>query len=314
MKNQINRELIEALNESNNPEFLDNINSKVFNIVENAVEDVSMKSPFIKSEKCYLLPVNEVYTGAIAQLSEYTYFLGIENPQIELNSKKKSNFWKNLWREFKANWRLGKRKYKPEKHGPSVTPVTKYDLKSFRHDMANALSEYLDTTSIIYEYPTSLSLVGAEDFGTDIKINIIVCCYDFKKKIFKLYNQRRNKYWVVDFGKRFENISLKTKECGLLFIDMIRIFNALYSKAYSKLPNQILVESLVYNCPKLLFNDNDLYETFVNVANYIRLTKPQSLISICNGDKNIFQEELITKNNAQVEFNKIIGMLDRFQF
>ena len=313
MKNQLNRDLIEELNESNNPEFLDNVNDKMYDLISCTISDISLKSPFIKPDKCVFFPVNELYTCAVSQLSELTYFLGVENPQIEFNSKKKSNFWKNFWREFKASWRLGKKKYKKEKKSVSVAAVDKYNLIDFKHDIVKTLADYLRQTSVVYEYNSHLSIVGIDDFVTNVRINIIVCCYDSHKNLYKIYNQQKNKYFVVDFGNRFSNIAYKVKTCGLVYVDMIKLINILYSKKYNKIPNQILVESLLFDCPNLLFGD-DVYRTFVNVANFIRLANPQSFLSICDGSKTIFQDELITKNNSQLDFSKIIKMLDDFKY
>ena len=314
MRNQLNRELIEELNDSNNPEFLDNVNDKIYDLISCVINDISLKSPFIKSDKCFLLPVNELYTGAISQLSEYTYFLGVENPQIELNSKKKSNFWKNLWREFKASWRLGRKKYKKTKIEVSNDPITKYNIVDLKHDVVSVIADYLSQSSMVYEYNSHLSIVGIDDFGTNIRINIYVCCYDSHKNVFKLYSQSKNKYFVADFGSRFTNITYKLQKCGQIFIDMIKLINIIYSKNYNKIPNQILVESLLFDCPNVLFDPNDVYKTFVNVANYIRLSNPKSFISICDGKKTIFQDELITKTNSQLEYGKIISMLDNFKY
>ena len=313
MKSKLNRELIDDLNQSNE-EFLDNISSKVTALVDNALADISLKSPFVRTDRCLLLPVNEICTGAVAQLTEFDYFVAVDNPQIELNSKKKGNFWKNVWREFRASFRLGKKKYKKEKVGASTEPVTKYNIEDFKHDLVNSLANYLLPTSIVYEYTTHLSMVGIDDFGTNVRINLIPCCLNAKQQEFKLYNPRKNKYTSIKFGDRFSNLSMKTRECGDVFIDMIRLFNVMYSKNYNKIPNQILVESLVFNCPNILFDKNDVYKTFVNVANYIRLTSASSMLSICDGSKTIFQEPLVLLEYSQVEYGKIISMLDKFTF
>ena len=114
---QLNKELILGLSESNNVEFVNSINELVNSLLFNAVKEVSQKSPFVKLESCCLQASNESLTGAVTQSSEFTYLLGIENEQIELNSRSKKNIWKYIWREFRASWRLGKKKYKKSRSG-----------------------------------------------------------------------------------------------------------------------------------------------------------------------------------------------------
>lgn len=319
MKTQLNRDLVESLSESSNEEFLNNVNDFVNALMSNVIEEVAQRSPFVKLEKCVLQPVNEIYLGAVTQLSEFDYFLGIDNVQIELNSKNRKNFWRNVWREFKASWRIGRKKYKKKKKKEkeevrALDTIEKYKLSDFRSDIGQWASMYLSETSVITEYPRYISLVGKEDFGTNVKVNIFVCIFDHKTSQFKLYNEIKNRYTVVDFGNRFENLNYKMRECGDMFVNMVKIFNALYSKAYNRIPNQILVESLLYNCPNKLFVKEDVFKTFVNVANYIRLANPRSIISICDGSKTIFEEKLITATNSQVCYSKIISMLDRFNY
>ena len=316
MKTELNRTLIEQLNESSNKTFVENVNNLVYNLVSSAVENLAQKSPFVIPQKCVLIPVNEICTGAFTQLSEFDYFLGIDNPQIEMNTKTQKNFWKYAWREFKASWRLGRKKYKKkkEKEEPRPQILEKYQLSHFRHDVVESLAEFLSETSVIYEYGRHFSIVGSQDFGTNIKINIYVSSFDIPSAIFKLYTEKRNKFFSVNFGSRFDNLEYKTQSCGEIFNDMIKIFNALYSKNYNRVPNQILVESLLFNCPNVLFDKTDTYKTFVNVANYIRVSSPNSFASICDPHKTIFKEKLIVSTNEQVEFSKIINMLDAFKY
>ncbi|MBP3431721.1 MAG: hypothetical protein J6K39_02575 [Clostridia bacterium] len=319
MKSQLDRELIEGLNESSNQEFFENVNEIMYELVTNVITDISAKSPFVRVEKCILQPANEIFTGAFSQRSTYDYFLGVDNTQIEFNSKTKKNHWKYIWREFKASWRLGKKKYKKSKkekqqHEQALQSIDKYKLSDFRHDIVNKMAQYLTDTSIIYEHMRNISIIGADDFGTGVKVNVYIGVYDSKRKVFKLFNEAKNKFTEVDFADRFSNIEYKQEECGEMYVNMIKIFNALFAKAHKRVPNQILVESLVYNCPKVLFDQKDVYKTFVNVANYIRLVNPRDLVSICNPAKNIFEEPLILGNSSQLDFSKIISLLDKFKY
>ena len=154
-------------------------------------------------------------------------------------------------------------------------------------------------------------VVGKEDFGTNVKINIYITMYDEKNGVFKMYNGRKNRYYDVDLNERFKNLANKMESCEN-FVNMIKIYNSIYSRAYSKVPNQILIESLVYKCPAVLF-EHDVYQTFLNVSNYIRMIDVDALRSICDNTKSIFKEKLIIDAGAQVEFAKLIRVLDSYK-
>ncbi len=317
MKSELNRALVESLNESSNQTFIENVKNTVFSLVSSAVESVSQKTPFVLPEKCVLIPVNEICTGAVTQLSEFSFFLGIENPQIEMNTKTVKNFWKFAWREFRASWRLGRKKYKKRrKENPQPAPQTieKYQLSNFRHDLVLCIADMLSQTSLIYEYDRHFSIVGREDFGTNVKINIYVTAFDSLESTFKLYTARRNKFCDISFGSRYENLEYKQSACGTIFNDMIKIFNTLFCKRYNAVSNQILVESLLFNCPNVLFDGSDVFKTFVNVANYIRIAAPTSFASIANTENTVFQDKLVVSTGQQTEYSKIIRMLDEFKF
>ncbi len=315
MKSELNKELVEQLNVGNE-QFVDNVDELVQNLVAVAVQKVAEKSPFIVPEKCIFLSVNEVYTGAFTQLSEFDYFLGVENAQIEMNTKKRKNIWKYFWREFKASWRIGRKKYKKKKDEVEPIPKTveKYNIGDFRHDVARNMLGFLSQTTIVYENPRKISIMGSDDFGTNVRINIYVGLFDSKMQTFKLYAENRNKFTLIKFGERFENLDKKFSACGDVFKDMIKLFNSLYSKRYNRIPNQILVESLLLTCPNNLYVQGDLFRTFVNVANHIRMKSPDAILSVCDNTKSIFEEKLITGSGQQTDFVRIIKMLDAFKY
>lgn len=319
MKNELNRELIEGLKASSNEQFAENVNNIVYELVSVAMEDISFKSPFIQFDKCNLIPVNEIYLGAFGQLSQYDYFLGVENTQIEFNSKVKKNWWGYVWREFKSQWRLGrkkKEKKRKKEQEPTISqrPVEKYRLTDLQRDLMYRLAEQLSDTSMVYNYPYKLSLVGSDDFGTGVKINIYVTIYDHATGDYKLYKEQKNKFISVNFGDRFDNLDQKVEQVGQMFVDMAKIFNALYSKTFDKIPNQIVLESLLFDCPNSLYDTNDIYKTFVNVANYIRIKNPKSFMSICDQTKSIFDDPIVLLSNCQVDYGRIINMLDKFKY
>ena len=315
MKRDLSKDLIEGLRDSTNLEFVNNLNFTVFSLVDQALKALSNKSSFIQPEKAYFMPVNEIYTGATTSQSAYAYFLGIANTEIELNSTDKKHFFKNFWKRIVRAWKMSKKKKKKKKkiEERSLTVVTKekYTIDDLRNDFVYYLSNLISTSSIIYEYEDHIMVVGKEDFGTNVKINIYITMYDEKNGVFKMYNGRKNRYYDVDLNERFKNLANKMESCEN-FVNMIKIYNSIYSRAYSKVPNQILIESLVYNCPAVLF-EHDVYQTFLNVSNYIRMIDVDALRSICDNSKSIFKEKLIIDAGAQVEFSKLIRILDNYK-
>ena len=315
MKRDLSKDLIEGLRDSTNLEFVNNLNFTVFSLVDQALKDLSNKSSFIQPEKAYFMPVNEIYTGATTSQSAYAYFLGIANTEIELNSTDKKHFFKNFWKRIVRAWKMSKKKKKKRKkiEERTLTVVTKekYTIDDLRNDFVYYLSNLISTSSIIYEYEDHIMVVGKEDFGTNVKINIYITMYDEKNGVFKMYNGRKNRYYDVDLNERFKNLANKMESCEN-FVNMIKIYNSIYSRAYSKVPNQILIESLVYNCPAVLF-EHDVYQTFLNVSNYIRMIDVDALRSICDNTKSIFKEKLIIDAGAQVEFAKLIRVLDSYK-
>ena len=315
MKRDLSKDLIEGLRDSTNLEFVNNLNFTVFSLVDQALKDLSNKSSFIQPEKAYFMPVNEIYTGATTSQSAYAYFLGIANTEIELNSTDKKHFFKNFWKRIVRAWKMSKKKKKKrkkiEERTLSVVTKEKYTIDDLRNDFVYYLSNLISTSSIIYEYEDHIMVVGKEDFGTNVKINIYITMYDEKNGVFKMYNGRKNRYYDVDLNERFKNLANKMESCEN-FVNMIKIYNSIYSRAYSKVPNQILIESLVYNCPAVLF-EHDVYQTFLNVSNYIRMIDVDALRSICDNTKSIFKEKLIIDAGAQVEFAKLIRVLDSYK-
>ena len=316
MKRDLNKDLIEGLRDSTNVEFVDNLNYATFALVNQALIDLSNKSSYIQPEKAYLTPVNEIYLHAMTSQSEYTYFLGIANTEIELNSLDKKHYFKNLWKRFVRAFKMSRKKKKKKRKDKEITPTVsvtkeKYTIDELKNDFIYYLSNLISTSSIIYEYEDHISIIGKEEFGTNVKINIYITMYDEKNGIFKMYNARKHRYYEVDLNERFKNLDKKINSCEN-FVNVVKIYNSLYSKAYNKVPNQILIESLVFNCPDILF-EHDVYQTFLNVSNYIRMTDTDALRSICNNSKSVFKEKLIVDAGAQVEFARLLRVLDNYK-
>ena len=316
MKSALDRELVENLNESVNQNFAETLNSVVYNLVETALGEIEQKSPFIKLDKCVMIPVGETYTGAFCQQSDYTYFLGIDNPTIAYNTTKKRNWWKHIWKTFKSYWRIGRKKKKKKKNEQEYVPITfeKYQIKDLKADLILKMSNYMQETSVAYEFPNQITLVGPEDFGPGVRVNIVICYYEGKTNTFKLYSASKNKFVDINFGSRFDAIDQKRNEVGEMFVNIAKIINQVFSKSFGYVPNQLIVESLLYSVPNNLYVDDDVYQTFVNVANYIRFKDPRTIPSIANPDKTFLKDKLTSLIGATTDYSRIVGMLDRYKY
>lgn len=318
MKNHLDRNLVESLSESSKSEFSEKINEVVCSVVSDALNELCEKSPLVRMDKCLLMPVNETYMGAFSQLSEYTYFLGVDNVQIELNSTVKKNWFKYIWKEFKTAWRM--RKNKPKKKKKNEIEEIKHDFEPSKYriidlksDLASKIANYVTESSLVTEKQDRITIIGNDDFGVGVRVNIYVCCYDSNKNIFKIYDQPHNKFINIDFGKRFENLDNLIQKHGQEFVDLAKVFNAIFSKKYDKIPSQIMIESLLFNCPEKLFV-GDLYQSFLNVTNYIRVKSPKSFMSICNPEISMYDDNIFLLSNGQIDFSRLMNALDDFQF
>ncbi len=316
MKAVLDRELVESLNDSSDQEFAVKINTIVFNLVGTALSEIEERSPFIKVDKCVLLPFDEAYTGAFCQLSEYNYILGIDNPEIAFNSVKKRYWWANLWKTFRSYWRIGRKKKKSKKNVDVEKPVTfeKYRLENLKGDLIHRMADYISETSVEYEFPAYITLIGPDDFGPGVKINILIAYFESATETFKVYSHSKNKFKEVNFGTRFAKIDEKTEQVGPMFVNMIKIINQVYGKAYGSVPNQIILESLLYSAPNYLFDSNDVYKTFVNIANYIRFKDPKTIPSICHDDKMFLKDKITGLLGSTSDYPKILSVLDRYKY
>lgn len=313
MTNVLSRDLIEGLRDSTSIKQIDKTNELVYGLMNEVLTSLAEKSAFIIPGKTVLQPVNEVYLRAICSKSEYNYFLGIQNKEIELNSLTKKHYFKNLWGDIKRAWRFSRKKRKKQKIS-EVTKVTShnYTIENLKSDIVAEISNYVTASTIIYEYKRYISIVGKDDFGPNVKINIYVCLYDEKTNTYMLYNSKKNRFYNVNFKDRFSNLEEKVTACGENFVNMVKVYNSIYARKYDKLPNQILIESLLCACPDKLYV-SDLYQTFINVSNYIRLTDATNIRSVTDNGKSIFDDNLITDGNSQVDYVYLTRILDSYR-
>lgn len=315
----ISRQLIESIAVYDNDEFSEELSQKVSNLISLAVEDLSHSIPFVSPENCVLQPVTENFNGAMTPESEYVYFLGFASPQIELNCLQYNDFWKKFkerlalaWSNTKKPKKRKKRKKKQQEN--EIQPAyyeysaEKYNLDSLKDDLQKALIKNLTVTSIVYNNSQSLRIIGRDEFGPKTQIIIYPCLLDGED--YKFLISRKKGFFKVNFSKRAELINEKIDRVGYEYITMLKILNSLFrsTNRYGAMPNQIFIESLLYNVPDELFIGDDIYDSFIKIVNYLNLTDVSEFVSIANPELKLNQDKL-TKQN-QISFMKFLSSLD----
>lgn len=314
----ISRQLIESIAVADNTQFAEELEGKVSNLVSLAVEDLSHSIPFVSLENCILQPVTENFNGALTPESDYVYFLGFASPQIELNCLQYNDSWKKFKERVVYAWNNSKKpkKRKKRKKNQEEVPLPasyeytteKYNLDSLKSDLQLAFVKNLTQTSIVYNNEISLRVIGRDEFGPKTQITIYPCLLEGDN--FKFLISRKKGFYSVNFTKRAELINEKIERVGYEYITMIKIFNSLFrsTNRFGSTPNQIFIESLLYNVPDELFAGDDIYDAFIKIVNYLNLTNVGNFVSIANPNLKI-NEDRLTKLN-QVSFLKFLNSLD----
>lgn len=261
-------------------------------ILTNAINDIRKRNPYI-SENFEILKINEFYSGAILPNSSLDVMLVLNSPQLEFNTvklikKKFSTFVNRLKFSLKNSKKTKKRdKYIATSTENLNKEKTNYTIPIFEKDLLNAVANYITPMTIV-SINNGVLQINGEDLA--FKVNIFPVINKFGSYNFYLYN--KNKFLNIDYKNRFEILEYMQKNFGEKFINLIRIFNALYFNLYGNCANSLLIESLIFNLPDETYNKNTNYEMFVFAVNFLANSKISSLISITDFSKKIFQDKL----------------------
>lgn len=304
----ISKQLIESIAEMDNSEFVNDVEEKINSLVYLAVDDMSKSIPYVDVDKCVLQPVNEIFNGAITPESEFVYFLGFSSPQIEMNCLQYNDFWKKLkdrllyaWNESKKSKKKKSRKKIEE--APKETAYefndARYNLEMLKADLQKAFVKNLTMTSIVYNYDNFIRIIGRDEFGIRTQIIIYPCLIEGNN--FKFFINRKKGFYSINFEKRTELFIDKTSRVGDVFVKMIKIFNTLFRNSARTyiMPNQIFIESLLYNTPDELFDGENIYDTFIKIVNFLNMTDINDFKSILDPNLTISQDKT-TKNNQMI--------------
>ncbi len=297
-KVQISKNLINSIASQNNEIYLERTQNLVRSVVSASVEELAEKVSYVTKNNVVLQPVNELLSGAFCDNSQFVYFLGIENAQLELNTAKKTNFWRELWQRFKLAWQNRRKRRKKKKKKDDKVEVdnskpqdmSKYSIYDLGVDFQKAVSNQLSATSLIYLNGNEILILGKEDFGANTKIKIYLV--NSNESLFRYYAGKRKGFIDIDLNARCEALNTKIKNAGENFIKILKIFNVLFYNANNRLPNQVYMESVLCSVPDELFEGEDIYKAFVKVVNYLSIKTIKNTPSINNPEKTIFTDSV----------------------
>ncbi len=243
--------------------------------------------------------VNECKNYAEGENSTLDVFVKLQAPTLELNCYNlNKNFFKKLYKNFITAWHQTSKKKKKkskknkqkEENVQTFNVVTNYNLLSLKNDLMIELSNFFSNESFLTILDNSIFIYSRDELGVNINLYLV---FGIEGE-YKLFNTTNYKLSFIDFGDRDKNFEKKHKQVGENYISILRIINEIYNKLYGNYPNQILIESLLFNIPNQIFVGDDIYNVFLNVINYIyfnlnNLYKYKSILDI---EKIIIEDDL----------------------
>lgn len=292
-------------------EIIENALNSLNVIIDNAVSDIKKGNAFIVGNS-EIIPINEFCSGAVSPNSTLDVLLVLTSSQIEFNTVKfNKNKLKNFWNKVKYAWKHRKddsrrsrkrRRKKTEKIEITFKDKSKYDINQFNQDLLNSIVNYISDTTIC-SVENGVVIITGESLSFKTRIFPVIN----KFGSYNYFKVSKNKFINLDFKNRFKIIDDMIEQYGEKYLSLIRIFNALYFNIYGTSPNQIFIESLIFNLPQEAFLKNTNYETFVFAINYFLNSNLNSLKSCVDLSKKIYEENLIGMSLANIVdfFNNI---------
>ena len=229
----------------------------------------------------------------------------LKSPQLELSIMNLDrNYIKKTWNKVKSAWisanvKPKKRKNKQKHVISDKIELQKYTVSNLKIELINLLSKRLTNKTKLYNNNYGISILSKYDLGINVNIYFVFS----NSENYKMFNTNTYKLIDIDFGERYQNIISKNASTNNQFSKMQRIINGLYSNITNSNLNQILLESLLYNCDDELYTGNT-YEMFIKIFNYINISAIQKFKSITNENLYVFEDKLVT--TSYVEFNRFM--------
>lgn len=296
----LSKNLVNSIASQNNEVYIEKTQNLVKEIVSASVSYLTEKVSYVTNNNVVLQPVNELLTGGFCDNSQFIYFLGVENAQLEINTSKSTDFWRNFLQRFKTAW-ANRRKKKPrkkkkkkaeavEKELQKPQDMAKYSIYSLTADFQQALANQVSETTIIYLNSNQISIVGKDDFGANTKI--IIYLVNYNSEVFRYYAGKKKGFIDININERCNALNSKIESVGEDFITILKIFNMLFYNSNNRLPNQVFMESVLCSVPEELFKGEDIYSIFVKIVNFLSIKTIKNISSINNPAKTIFTDEI----------------------
>lgn len=311
----INANLIQAIANKDSKKYVKNINKKVNDLLACAIESLSAQVSYISLENSVLQPANELFNESMVDNSSFIYLLGIDSPQLDLNTAKKSRFWDSLKTRAKIAWQNRKyfkkrkrRKRKKQQQEDTVLDVkfdpSKYTVYKLAEDLQHSICNYLSPTSIVYQGNNKLEIIGKEDFGPNVKI--IIYLVSLVNDEFKFFaGKRKNAFIDLKINDRYKKVKAKRKAVGANYTKLLRVFNALYFNINGSMPNQLFLESILDFVPNNLFAGDDFYKVFIKIVNFISIKTIRKIPSLLDENLTICEDKRC--GDCGIGFNKILS-------
>lgn len=293
----INRNQINSYIQGVNLQAFSNAYLEVNSALENSMNSIISRNPLIN--KYEVRVANEALSGTAIASSSIDLFLILDAMQMELNYNIKRGRslayrTRKFFDDFKQNFVLFRRKKKStkkiEKEDKKFEEETNYNIETFFKDLKLQLSKNLTQSTKIYVYGNNISVVNKGELGVDVNIYPIFAVDEDK---YNLYNIATGRKIEISFRERFENVEMMYEQTNHMSKVQNRILNCIYYNIFKTVPNQIFIESLLFNIPINLYSSN-IVDTTSNIISYLKNSNFAEFKSICDENVLLFSEPLNT--------------------
>lgn len=295
-------------------EVAENVSAIAITLVDESIEEIKKHVPIMHGEHDYIF-VDEHHFGTSTVNSELSIFVVFKSHQLEINTKELVNskfekFKLRLLNALNSMKKTKKRKKKSKQQDNDnkqilIESTKRYSILNLKNDLVKVMLTKIDNQSYIQVMDYYIKLISPNNLGLSVNIYPVL---EESENCYKLYNSYKNEFFEVDFKQRDQNFNQKYHDVGVNFLYMIRVFNNLHFSIFNYIPNQILIESLLFNVPNDLYSGFTFYESFIKILNYLSNTNMKNFVSIVDNTKSLAEEILLEQSLATI--NKFLSEIE----